>query len=111
MNTVTTDPLFTLIETKALADQHVAALAAGITGAVRIPGILTPDDCAAAADAIENLTMGTYDPARMAASIARFGPALNDYRAGDGMLDARRYWKATDRPAPLGPARLCDPTP
>lgn len=97
MSTTTVlDPLFTLVENQAFTDRDIAALAAGTTGAVRIPGFLTPADCASALNAIENLPVGTYDPERMGAKIARFGPALNDFRAPGGGLDADRYWQATD---------------
>ncbi|MFF4607964.1 proline hydroxylase [Streptomyces sp. NPDC001339] len=111
MNAIISDPLFTLIDAGAFTDGHLAALAAGTAGAVRVPGLLSPQECAEAVKAVEALPVGTYDPARMATEIARFGPALNDYRTGGGELDADRYWQATDeaRAAWARAGLHCDP--
>ncbi len=96
MTTTTTDPLFVLEAATAFSDRHLAALAAGTLAAVRIPDLLTPEECAHVLTSVEGLPVGSYDPHRVPGRIARFGPALNDYRTVDGGLDAKRYWKAAD---------------
>ncbi|MFF4948819.1 proline hydroxylase [Streptomyces chattanoogensis] len=118
MTTTALDLLFTLVEARAFTDRDIAALAAGTTGAVRIPGFLAAADCACAVEAIENLPVVTYAPERVTVKISRFGPALNDYRAPKGGVDADRYWQATDesraiwtrsglRPDPLAVSLEC----
>ncbi|WP_239336030.1 hypothetical protein [Frankia sp. CiP3] len=44
---------------------------------------------------MNRLPIGDYDPTWVPIRIARFGPALNDYRASDGVLD-ERYWQAAN---------------
>jgi hypothetical protein len=86
------DPLFTTLDAPAFTDRHLAALAAGTLAAVRVPDFLGDADCCAAMAALERLPRTDYDPARVPTPIARFGPALNDYRDPAGRLDMARYW-------------------
>jgi hypothetical protein len=93
---VAADPLFVALDAEQFTERHIAALAAGVTAAVRIPNFLTPDDCAALLQTANRLPTGDHDPARVSTPIVRFGPALNDYRRDDGTLDADRYWTAAE---------------
>ena len=90
------DPLFTAVEAPEFTDRHLAALAAGTVAAVRVPGFLDPAACESALAAMDRLPTGDYDPARVPTPIVRFGPALNDYRKPDGVLDGDRYWLAAE---------------
>lgn len=89
------DPLFRVRELDTLTDADLAAVAAGTLAAVRMPGFLDGGQCAAIAAAVARLPIQAYDPARVPVRILRFGPAINDYRAGDGTLDPG-YWPAAD---------------
>jgi hypothetical protein len=86
------DPLFTTLDAPDFTDRHLAALAAGTLAAVRVPDFLTEADCRAALAALDRLPTADYDPVRVPTPIARFGPALNDYRDSSGRLDTARYW-------------------
>ncbi|RCV51000.1 2OG-Fe(II)-dependent halogenase WelO5 family protein [Marinitenerispora sediminis] len=90
------DPLFTAVDAPAFTDRHVANLAAGTLAAVRVADFLDPAACAATLSAMARLPTAHYDAARVPQRIARFGPALNDYRTPDGALDAERYWPDAD---------------
>ncbi len=90
------DPLFVTGEAREFTDQHIAALAAGTAAAVRVSGLLTPGACASAVQALDRLPTGGYDPARVPTRIARFGPALNDYRRPTGGLNTSAYWRAAE---------------
>lgn len=91
-----TDPLFTAVDGERFTKRQIGRLAAGVAAAVRVRRLLTPDDCTAVMRAMACLPTADYDPERVPTPIVRFGPALNDYRRGDGMLDADRYWEAVD---------------
>ncbi|MFF7098196.1 proline hydroxylase [Streptomyces rubradiris] len=90
------DPLFTALDTEIFTDRHLANLAAGTLAAVRVPGFLSTPHCQASLAALDRLPTTGYDPRRVPTRIARFGPALNDYRSPDGRLDAARYWPASE---------------
>lgn len=90
------DPLFRALDAPEFTDRHLANLAAGTVAAVRVPQFLDASACEAALAAVDRLPTADYDPARVPTRIVRFGPALNDYRRGDGTLDADRYWVAAE---------------
>ncbi|MDH6130357.1 hypothetical protein P3T39_007350, partial [Kitasatospora sp. GP82] len=90
------DPLFTAVNTTAFTDRHLANLAAGTLAAVRVPDFLDRQTCQAALEALDRLPTADYDPERVPTPIVRFGPALNDYRDRDGVLNAGRYWRDAD---------------
>lgn len=87
------DPLFTAIDTAAFTERHLTDLAAGTTAAVRVPAFIDNFTCRATMAALDRLPTTNYDPQRVPTPIARFGPALNDYRSPDGQLDVTRYWR------------------
>ncbi|MEU1778120.1 proline hydroxylase [Streptomyces abikoensis] len=87
------DPLFTALDAEAFTDRHLGRLAAGVIAAVRVPAFLGSEVCAAAMAGLGQLPTADYDRARVPTPIARFGPALNDYRTPDGGLDHDRYWR------------------
>ncbi len=89
------DPLFALLVADAYTDRHIAALAAGTAAAVHIPGFLDEPTCAVTIKSTNRLPIDDYDPTRVPVRIARFGPALNDYRGSDGALH-ERYWQAAN---------------
>jgi len=96
MAQATRDPLFVVVEAESFTDRHLAALAAGTAAAVRVPGFLDPASCAAALGALDGLPVTTYDPRRVPTRVIRFGPALNDFRDGNGGLDGEGYWPAAE---------------
>ncbi|WP_241827255.1 proline hydroxylase [Streptomyces graminilatus] len=93
LRTKALDPLFTAVDAAAFTDRHLAALAAGTLAAVRVPGFLETRVCQATLAALDRLPVASYAPERVPTRIARFGPSLNDYRTGQGRLDAERYWR------------------
>jgi hypothetical protein len=86
------DPLFAAIDTAAFTDRHLADLSAGTIAAVRVPAFFDILTCRDAMAALDRLPTANYDPERVPTPIARFGPALNDYRSPDGQMDVRWYW-------------------
>ncbi|WP_433530009.1 hypothetical protein ACQPYA_27995 [Micromonospora sp. CA-263727] len=59
---------------------------------MRVPGLLTPEECQALLMALAAVPMDHYDRARVFPVVAKFGPAVNDHRRA-GVLDPA-YWEA-----------------
>lgn len=81
------DPSFPVAEAQAFTRDHLARLANGTLAAVRVPAFLRPDNCEATVKALDSLV----PPGDVPAALARFGPALMDYRLEGNMLDTDRY--------------------
>ncbi|MFI8930727.1 hypothetical protein ACIG3E_24035 [Streptomyces sp. NPDC053474] len=92
-HTTALDPLFTVVDSTAFTDRHLANLAVGTLAVVRVPDFLDPDTCQTAMAALHRLPTAGYAPARVPTRIVRFGPALNDYRDQGGGQDVGRYWR------------------
>ena len=96
MTRIIADPLFATADADAFTDRHLTALITGTLAAIRVPNFLTTNGCSAALAAADALPQNDYDPERVPTRIARFGPALNDYRQADNTLDADRYWASAE---------------
>ncbi|MFF9868288.1 proline hydroxylase [Streptomyces sp. NPDC013953] len=99
---VSHDPLFRVEEAPVFTRRHLARLAAGTAGAVKVPRFFGPAECEQALASVRSLPLQQYDPARVPLSAYRFGPQLNEFRTPDGGLDAEAYWHAVE-----GAERAC----
>jgi hypothetical protein len=88
------DPLFRVVTTAELRRQHLEELAAGLCGAVRVPGTLPRSRCLRFLSAFDAATMDQYDPERYGLPIGKFGPVLNEYISPAGL--PADYWRASD---------------
>ena len=91
--TVTATRVLTLFGTDQAAPlgrDHLTRLAAGILGSIRVPGFLTPAQCAGVMSALDSCEMGRYDEALVWPPIAKIGPTAYDHYAR-GCL-GETYW-------------------
>lgn len=84
---VPADPSFAAVEAQSFTRELLAGLASGTLAAVRIPSFIDPAGCEATVKALDGLVPSGDGPA----ALARFGPALMDYRLADNVLDTSRY--------------------
>ncbi|MFE1770619.1 proline hydroxylase [Streptomyces sp. NPDC059008] len=88
------DPSFSAEDVSAFSRQHLTDIAAGKLAAARIPGFFDRATLDSMTAALHRLPTVDYYPVRVA--MTRFGPALNDYRTPQGVLQADRYWPDAD---------------
>ncbi|MFJ9411251.1 proline hydroxylase [Streptomyces sp. NPDC101393] len=88
------DPRFSVVDVSAFSRRHIADIAARKLAAARIPGCFDRAALDSMTAALHRLPTVDYHPVRVA--MTRFGPALNDYRTPQGVLEAERYWAAAD---------------
>ncbi|MBO0653987.1 proline hydroxylase [Streptomyces triculaminicus] len=83
-------PNFSAVDVSAFSRQHILDVAEGGLAAARIPGFFGRATLERMTAALHRLPTVDYYPQRVA--MTRFGPALNDYRTPQGVLQADRYW-------------------
>ncbi|MER6306877.1 2OG-Fe(II) oxygenase family protein [Streptomyces sp. NPDC001739] len=84
------DPSFFAEDVSAFSKEHITAIATGELAAARIPGFFDRAGLDSMTSVLHRLPTVDYYPVRVA--MTRFGPALNDYRTPEGVLQADRYW-------------------
>lgn len=84
--------MFDVVRTDRLEAKHVYQLAAGLAGALRVPGFFTPAQCAQITDAIEGAAQGTYG-SQGAHKILKIGPSAYDIFS----LNEDTYWPEAAR--------------
>jgi hypothetical protein len=84
------DPLFDAAVEASLRRDTLLRLAAGTLGAIRIPGMLSPELCAELVTKLDQTEFSTYDERRIWPPIAKFGPAVYDYYLDDELRP--EYW-------------------
>jgi len=106
------DSFFAERTTARLTRDMLTDLAAGLTGAVRITGFLSPQLCAAYECLLEPRHLAQYDRERYLIPAGRLGPVINEFNM-DGQLTADYWFHAENALAywnslPLGDLReLC----
>jgi L-gamma-glutamyl-L-propargylglycine hydroxylase len=93
VSTIEGSPVYTLFDTEQaqrLNAGHITRLAAGVLGAVRIPGLFTPGQCAAIMRGLEACEMSSYDEQLVSPRISKLGPAAYDFYGARKLQD--EYW-------------------
>src|SRR5580698_8733882 len=88
------DPFFRIVTTTDLRRRDLEELAAGLCGAVQVPGVLTEAQCERFMAAFDAAMMERYDPERYGLPIDRLGPALNEHLSAAGLSPG--YWPAAN---------------
>lgn len=103
------DPFFVTVEAASLTSWRIGTLLAGRSAALRIPMMLNPAVCEETVGRLDTISLNLYDERRVNPPIARFGPAINDFRQ-DGRLRVG-YWEeaASAARAWVGLGLECDP--
>lgn len=84
------DPFFKIVAQRQLTRHDLEELAAGVCGAIHVPGVLTQSQCENFMYSFDSAAMDHYDLKRFGRSIARFGPVLNEFKNGSAL--ASDYW-------------------
>jgi hypothetical protein len=84
----------TSIRTGEMSMHDIGDLASGVTAALHIKNFLSPAVCQATLARIDDgdLFVEEYDRDRVDPPIARFGPVINDFKAGHDIDES--YWRA-----------------
>ncbi|WP_433795617.1 2OG-Fe(II)-dependent halogenase WelO5 family protein [Actinoplanes sp. CA-252034] len=91
------DPFFVSVDAASLTSWRIGSLLSGRTAVLRIPHMIDSESCDKLVERLDDLTLDLYDEQRVYPPIARFGPAINDFRR-DGRLDDG-YWEHASRAA------------
>jgi hypothetical protein len=84
------------IHTSVAADSRdLAALAAGDIQALILPQFASSETCTAVVSGFDRTHMGSYNPDQYMIPARRFGPTLNEYRAGHEI--SADYWEEAAR--------------
>src|SRR3954468_1195768 len=103
------DPFFVTIEAASLTSWRIGGLLSGRTAVLRVPRLVSPETCAEIVEGLDGLTLDLYNQHRVDPPIARFGPAINDFRR-DGRLDDSYWAEAADAERAWAGVNLrCDP--
>lgn len=103
------DPFFSTVDAASITSWRISGLLAGRSAVLRIPMMLSPAICQDVVERLDDLSLDLYDQRRVNPPIARFGPAINDFRSEGRLLD--EYWEQASRAAQAWQAAnlRCDP--
>ncbi len=93
----TANAMFDIEVTNKLEPQHLCRLAAGVLGAVRIPGFFTATECDDVMEGLETCELGAYDEQFVQPRVAKLGPAAYDFYDHAGLTG--EYWMAAQQAA------------